>query len=261
MKNSKLILLIILGIVFWLSGALTVKLLGNYVFTESSPLKIVMMAVAFPMLFLAIFIAIKVVKLSRAEILIGVVVMNFAATLLDGIALTWFRQIYHDVYEISHYGTAWILWGGGAGILISYLMTRNSVELNQRKAILSVILGAAFWFTAAMIIRFFGDSVFTEGNNYRILAFVLLFPLSYVFILITQKIADLQSNELLNSISIVTLTAMLLDGIALTWFRGLYSDKYEVSHYGSASILFGVGVVLLLVYLLTEKNQGELSDL
>lgn len=254
MKNSKLIWLIILGIIFWLSGAMNVKLLGSYALTESSPLKIVAFVLAFPMLFLAIFIAVKLVKLSRAEILTGVVIMNFAATLLDGIALTWFRQLYHDVYEISHYGAAWILWGGGAGILIAYLMTRNGVNLGQKKTILSVILGAVFWFAAAMIIRFCGESVFTEGNNYRILAFILLFPLSYVFILITQKVADLQSNELLNSVAIVTMTAMFLDGIALTWFRGLYSDKYEVSHYGAAFILFGVGVGLLLSYLMNKEK-------
>ncbi|MBX7174472.1 MAG: DUF5367 family protein [Pyrinomonadaceae bacterium] len=255
MKNSKLILLIILGIIFWFNGAISVKLLGNYVFTEDSPYKIEMFVLAFPMLFLAIFIAIKAVKLNHSEILTAVVVMNFAAVFLDGIALNFFRQIYHDVYEISHYGAAWILWGGGAGLLIAYLMTQNNITLGRKKVILSVILGAIFWFVGAMIIRFFGDSVFSENNNYRILALVLLFPLSYVFILITQKIVNLQKSELLNSVSIVTLTAMFLDGIALTWFRGLYSDKYEVSHYGAGFILFGVGAGLLLSYLMNDNEK------
>lgn len=255
MKISKLISSIILGIIFWFSGAITVKILGDYVFTESTPLKILMMVLAFPMLYSAVFISRKVAKLNRSEILTATVVMNFAATLLDGTFLVFYRHIYHNVYEISHYGAAWILWGGGAGVLIAYLMTKNNVILGTRKAFLSVILGAIFWFIAAMIVRFFGESVFSENSNYKILMFVLLFPLSYVFIFITQKVADLQKSELLNAVSIVTMTAMFLDGIALTFFRGLYSDKYEVSHYGTAFILFGVGAGLLLSYSMNDNEK------
>lgn len=255
MKSSKLTLSIILGIVFWFSGAITVKLLGDYVFTESTPLKILMMALAFPMLYAAVFISQKFAKLNQSEILTATVVMNFAATLLDGTFLVFYRQIYHNIYEISHYGAAWILWGGGAGVLIAYLMTKNNVILSTRKVVLSVILGVIFWFIAALTIRFFGESVFSENSNYKILMFILIFPLSYVFIFITQKVADLQKSELLNAVSIVTMTAMFLDGIALTFFRGLYSDKYEVSHYGAAFILFGVGVAFLLAYVMNDNEK------
>lgn len=255
MERTKFIICIILGAVFWLSGAMTVKLLGNYVFTESSPYKIIMFVLAFPMMCLVIRLSCKIAKLNQSEILTAVVVANFAATFLDGIALTFFRHIYHNLYEVSHYGSAWILWGGGAGFLIAYLMTKDNIFLEKRKIVLSVTLGAIFWFVAALIVRFSGDSVFAENNLYIIPMFVMLFPLSYFFILISLKVAHLQKSELIKSVSIITLTAMLLDGIALTWFRGLYSDKYEVSHHGAAFILFGVGVGLSLAYFLSDKNN------
>jgi hypothetical protein len=127
MKNSKLILLIILGVVFWLTAAMSVKLLGNDVFTENSSYKIIMFAMLFPVSYLFIFISRKVAKLEKSEILHAVVIMTITATFCDGIALTWFRKLYAETYEVSHYGSAWILFGLGVGLLIGYFMTDEKV--------------------------------------------------------------------------------------------------------------------------------------
>lgn len=122
MEKSKLILCVILGIVFWFSGAMSVKFFGNIVFTENSPYKIIMFALLFPVSYVFMLITLKAARIQKSEILLATVFMTITATFCDGIALTWFRNIYAETYEVSHYGAAWILFGAGAGLLVAYFM-------------------------------------------------------------------------------------------------------------------------------------------
>jgi hypothetical protein len=126
--------------------------------------------------------------------------------------------------------------------------------MNTSRQLLFVSLGVLFWFVAAIIVRFFGDAVFTENNPYLILMFVLTIPITFGFLFITQKVANLSKTELLRPIVIITFTAAFLDGIAMTWFRKLYSESFEVSFYGSALILWGVGMGLFLAHFLANKK-------
>jgi hypothetical protein len=68
-------------------------------------------------------------------------------------------------------------------------------------------------------------------------------------------IAKLGIHELLKPVVIMTFTATFLDGIALTWFRSLYSPSFEVALFGSAFILWGVGLGLLFAYLLDIRKK------
>jgi hypothetical protein len=126
--------------------------------------------------------------------------------------------------------------------------------MNTSRQLLFVSLGILFWFVAAMMVRFLGNTVFTENNPYLILMFVLTIPITFGFLFITQKAANLAKTELLRPIVIITFTAAFLDGIAMTWFRKLYSESFEVSFYGSALILWGVGMGLFLAHFLTNKK-------
>jgi hypothetical protein len=126
--------------------------------------------------------------------------------------------------------------------------------MSQSKFILYVFLGVVFWFNAAMIIRFMGDSFLTENNPKLILAFLLTFPVTGFTFYITKLVTKLAYSELLRPIVIMTFTATFLDGIALTWFRQLYSSSFEVALHGSALILWAVGLGLLFAYYLEEKG-------
>jgi Family of unknown function (DUF5367) len=130
MKNSKLLTIIVLGVVFWFSGVISVKLLGNYVFTESSPYKFLMFILLFPMSYLFILISQKIANLNKSEILKAVVIMTITASFCDGFALNWFRQIYAETYEVSHYGAAWIFSGAAVGLLLAYFMNDEKEALN-----------------------------------------------------------------------------------------------------------------------------------
>lgn len=126
--------------------------------------------------------------------------------------------------------------------------------MKNSKLILFVGLGIAFWYQAAMIIKIFGTSVFTKDNPKLILFFFLAIPITIVSMYITALLTKLKLYELLRPVVIMTFTATFLDGIALIWFRHLYSDSFEVALHGAAWILWGAGLGLLFAYVLETKN-------
>jgi hypothetical protein len=126
--------------------------------------------------------------------------------------------------------------------------------MSPSKNFLYVFLGVVFWFNAVMIIRFMGDSFLTDNNPKLILAFLLTFPVTGITFHLTKLVTKLAYSELLRPIVIMTFTATFLDGIALTWFRQLYSASFEVALHGSALILWAVGLGLLFAYYLEEKG-------
>lgn len=125
--------------------------------------------------------------------------------------------------------------------------------MTKSKQIRSIALGAAFWFNAAMIIKYFGASVFSENNPKLILFFALAIPITLASMWITKLLLKLQLSELLKPVVIMTFTATFLDGIALAWFRSLYSNSFEVALNGSAWILWGAGLGLFFANYLDKK--------
>jgi hypothetical protein len=127
--------------------------------------------------------------------------------------------------------------------------------MEKTKVILFVALGAAFWFQAAMIINLAGASVFSEHNPRLWLCWLLVIPITWLSLLITKAIGKLAYKELLKPVVIMTCTATFLDAVALTWFRQLYSESFEVALYGAAWILWGVGWGLLLSFYLDRNGK------
>ena len=126
--------------------------------------------------------------------------------------------------------------------------------MTNSKQIIFVVLGAAFWYQAAMIIKYFGSTVFSENNPKLILFFALAIPITLASMWITKFLMKLQFSELLKPVVIMTFTATFLDGIALAWFRGLYSNSFEVALNGSAWILWGAGLGLFFANFLDKKS-------
>lgn len=123
------------------------------------------------------------------------------------------------------------------------------------KILFFIGLGAAFWFNAAMIIRLSGTTVFTANNPKLLLFYLIAIPITLLSLYITKLVSKLKYAELLKPVVIMTFTATFLDAIALTCFRELYSPSFEVTSYGAAWILWGVGLGLLFAFYLSNKNK------
>jgi hypothetical protein len=116
-----------------------------------------------------------------------------------------------------------------------------------------IFLGVIFWLNAALIIRFCGSAVFSEGNPLLGVFFVVAIFITVFTIFILKQISRLKYDQLLAPLTIMTITATFLDSIAMTWFRSLYSLSFEVSFFGSALILWGAGLGLFFGYILEKK--------
>jgi hypothetical protein len=123
------------------------------------------------------------------------------------------------------------------------------------KVFIYIFLGVAFWYQAAMIIKYFGENVFSTNNPKLLLFFFLAIPITLASMYITSLICKLKLFELLSPVVIMTFTATFLDAIALVWFRHLYSESFEVAMYGAAWILWGVGLGLLFAYILESGKS------
>ena len=133
MNSSKLILYIFLGIIFWFGAALLVRFIGPYTLTDGNPLRFMMFVATVPITVGFLVLAKTAGQVAWNQLLRPVVIMTYTATFLDGIALTWFHQLYANSYETALFGAALILWGAGMGLCMAHLMEqyKEGRPLNQ----------------------------------------------------------------------------------------------------------------------------------
>lgn len=119
-----------------------------------------------------------------------------------------------------------------------------------------IALGVLFWGSGVVTVRLLGDQVFTSGSLWLPLFFLLLFPITWLFLLISRGVTGLALGQLLRPVVVMTITATLLDGVALAWFSSLYHSNEVVALRGAAWILAGAGIGLLLPFLLAGSTRA-----
>jgi Family of unknown function (DUF5367) len=125
-------------------------------------------------------------------------------------------------------------------------MTQIAQEKTAFNPILFVVLGIIFWFEALLFIRLAGESLFVNGNPLLLLWFVASIPIAWVLVKISAVVGKVDGEDLLSAVAIMALTALLLDGIALTWFQGWYGLAQSGLVLAAAWLLWGVGVSLAI---------------
>jgi Family of unknown function (DUF5367) len=118
-----------------------------------------------------------------------------------------------------------------------------------------VMLGIIFWFEALLFIRFEGESLFVNGNPWLLLLFVSSIPIAWISIEISAIIGKIDGKDLLNAVAIMALTALLLDGIALTWFQNWYGLTQTGLLLAAAWLLWGVGISLGIGYWTSHSHR------
>jgi Family of unknown function (DUF5367) len=118
-----------------------------------------------------------------------------------------------------------------------------------------VMLGIIFWFEALLFIRFEGESLFVNGNPWLLLLFVSSIPIAWISIEISAIIGKIDGKDLLNAVATMALTALLLDGIALTWFQNWYGLTQTGLLLAAAWLLWGVGISLGIGYWTSHSHR------
>ena len=127
--------------------------------------------------------------------------------------------------------------------------------LSSRQLLVSVVLGVILWFVAAMILRVVGPMGALDGSA-RAITFALIFPGTVPFVYLFRAMAGLVGEQLFMGIGIGVMAATFCDGIALSWTPALYGDGLAQIAGSGATILWGVGVVLLLAFFIGRRGRG-----
>ena len=132
------------------------------------------------------------------------------------------------------------------------MLEKGMIRMNNEKPltnlILFVSLGIAFWLGALLFIRFLGEHLFIDGNLWLLLLFISSIPLAWVLVKAGAIIGKVEGESLLAATALMSLTALLLDGIGLTWFQNWYGLEQPRLLLASAWLLWGVGVSLAVGY-------------
>jgi hypothetical protein len=104
----------------------------------------------------------------------------------------------------------------------------------------SVALGAAFWFIAAMVVHFGAPAGLYSGWAKAIL-FVVTPAVTWVTVMILRNAARASESDLVAAVSIATAFATMLDAGAMTFTPTLYASTPEGVLGGAIWILWGVG--------------------
>ena len=130
------------------------------------------------------------------------------------------------------------------------IQDRTSISKQQQSLdiVLFTSIGAGFWLIFLLPIRFWGEYLFIDRNPWLLGLFIISVPLAWVLIKIVTTITKVEGNRALTATAIVTITAMLLDGIALTWFQNWYGLEPTRLVLVAAWLLWGAGMGLAMGY-------------
>jgi hypothetical protein len=131
--------------------------------------------------------------------------------------------------------------------------------LNLRQLFISLALGVVFWLNAALIIRWVGPAALSDGSLWVPILLGVTLPLGAFTLVIYRWALGLAWGQLFTPLVLGTSIAMLLDGLALTYFKSLYGDALVQVQLGGALIFFGAGVGQFLAYFLAARSATASS--
>jgi hypothetical protein len=118
--------------------------------------------------------------------------------------------------------------------------------MNKNQIIRAAVFGAIVWFCAAMTVHF-GAPLFDSGWA-NALIFAAIIPGCWALMPMTRMAAAIGRAHILDAAVVGLIAATFLDGIAMTWFSGLYAGTSLATQNGAAFILWGIGWILLFAW-------------
>ncbi len=112
---KQVFLLILLGLAFWLTGALTVQFGSPHHIFGGIP-GAILFVLTLPIAWISVILMIKITNLKSFQFVPGISIGLAAATFFDGVFLTWIPSLYGSNTDEMVLGAAWILWGAFAFI-------------------------------------------------------------------------------------------------------------------------------------------------
>lgn len=128
--------------------------------------------------------------------------------------------------------------------------------MTQYNYISMTIIDATVWLAAALFIRYYETMLFSAPDQNLAILYAVTLPVSYVSVLIAQKLANLTARTLCTGLCVGTAAALLMDGLALVWAPHIYSMTMTPVPYGSAWLLWGVCWLLASAVLISRQQMS-----
>jgi hypothetical protein len=132
--------------------------------------------------------------------------------------------------------------------------------LKTSQLILFIVLGAIFWFAAAMFVRILGPDVLRADNPLLIAIYIVSIPILAGSVVLSAIISRTPLGEMLLPVVVMTTTALLLDGLAISWGTGLYGEDPRHVMHGAALILWGAGVGQVAAWVLARRADARAAN-
>jgi hypothetical protein len=116
-----------------------------------------------------------------------------------------------------------------------------------------VVAGALGWALAALFIRYANGARLFAGAA-ELGLFALCFPVAWGTALLLRAGGRLRREQIVPAMSVGVITALFLDGIALTTAPWIYGATPDALLPAAAWLLFGVGTFLAAAFL--EERRG-----
>jgi hypothetical protein len=120
--------------------------------------------------------------------------------------------------------------------------------LSPTQTISFLFLGLAFWFLAALFIRFFGAGIFVAGNPWLLALFLAAIPMAWGLVRLSGGLGRIRGPALFPAATLLSVVGLLLDGVAIAWFPALYGLPTAALVLAAAWLLWGVGVLIGMAY-------------
>jgi hypothetical protein len=123
-KTLNPILFVILGTIFWFEALLSIRFGGETLFVNGNPWLLLMFVASIPVAGFLVKVSAVVGRVEGEKLLSAVAIIVLTATLLDGVALTWFQSWYGLTQAGLLLAAAWLLWGVGVSLSVGYWASR-----------------------------------------------------------------------------------------------------------------------------------------
>ena len=131
----------------------------------------------------------------------------------------------------------------------------NRVGLTNGQTFLLIVMGAALWGFAAIILRIAAPMGALEGSA-RAITYALLVPITWPFVWMVRTAVKLRRDQIFAGVAIATATALLTDGIVVAYFPAIYGGTLPQVTNCAAAILWGAGVGMVLAFFM---NKGDIK--
>lgn len=128
----------------------------------------------------------------------------------------------------------------------------SSAKLSMDQIVKLVISGLVIWAAAALLLRSIAPLGVMEGAN-RIGLYAAIFVGTWPFVVAVTRVAGLGPDQIVRGISLLTFTALFIDGSVFAWAPSVYGDA---AHHldNAAAVLWGGGSGLLLAFIAENRK-------